>query len=168
MKKIYAFINGGSYGFYQSVALSEDGYVLAKHVSKSETWAKHDLGIGSDWKHEHYDQHFGAGNWCLEWVDDPAVHTGLKKALERNRIMAAITVGNTMTDTFPMWVIYERPRDFPDGFIVRRWDINGPDPIPGPAYAEPTLEAARRHVPPGLVRLPRFENDEPHIVEAWL
>ena len=73
-----------------------------------------------------------------------------------------------MTDVFSMWVIYERPRDFPQGFIVRRWDITGPGPTPGPAYAELTLEAARRHVPPGLECLPRFENDEPTIVEAWL
>ncbi len=87
-KKIFAFNNGGSPGFYGGVAVGEDGACLAQHLSSSEGFLRHDLGVTSDWKHENYDKHFGAGNWEIEWVptDQVMTHPGLLKAIELNKV----------------------------------------------------------------------------------
>jgi hypothetical protein len=69
MNKIFCFINGGSPGWYNVAALAEDGYCLAGHLSSSEGWAKHDIGIGSDWKHEQYKAHYPDG-YELVWLND--------------------------------------------------------------------------------------------------
>lgn len=91
MKKIYCFNNGGSPGLLSAIALAEDGKVLAGHCCSSEHWMHHDLGIvGSNWKHEYYDAHFGKGQWELEWVDEPMTHEGCA---------AAIALANAETDT---------------------------------------------------------------------
>ncbi|MHB0764702.1 hypothetical protein ACYCFC_10070 [Stutzerimonas sp. NM35] len=86
MNKIFCFINGGAPGLYSAVAVAEDGTCLAGHASSSDGWARHDLGIGSNWKHEHYDAHYGVGNWELEWVDNPRDHAGMAEALRLNRL----------------------------------------------------------------------------------
>ena len=68
-----------------------------------------------------------------------------------------------------MWVIYERPLDYPDSFVVRRWWAEA-----GKANADPqaalfkTLEEARASLPRGLYCLGRTEGDEPQIREVWL
>jgi hypothetical protein len=67
-------------------ALADDGNGLAQHLCSSPIFARHDIGMdGSTLKHEHYDKHFGAGNWQLEWVDDPVNHSGWQAALGLNR-----------------------------------------------------------------------------------
>ena len=83
--KIFCFSNGGSPGFLSAVALADDGNVLAGHCCSHEVYMKHDLGITSDWKHDQYDKHFGAGNWELEWVGDTAGHEGFRAALALNQ-----------------------------------------------------------------------------------
>lgn len=89
MKKIFCFNNGGSGGMYQAVAIAEDGTCVAQHCCSHEGWMKHDLGMTSDWKHENYNAHYGAGNWELEWVDDPKAHAGLTEAIRLNALQAA-------------------------------------------------------------------------------
>lgn len=88
-KKIYGFNNGGSTGWYSAVAIGEDGAHLASHICSSEGFMPHDLGMDgrSDWKHDIYDKHFGAGNWETEFVSYGNVekHAGLQKALELNK-----------------------------------------------------------------------------------
>ena len=66
------------------MAICEDGYCLAVHVSSIEGWAKHDIGLTSDWKHEIYREHCPDG-YELEWVDKPKEHTGLMAAYELNQ-----------------------------------------------------------------------------------
>jgi hypothetical protein len=67
------------------------------------------------------------------------------------------------------WVIYNHPRDYPDHFVLRRWDIFAGDCVPSPdAVLAGTLEEIREHVPPGLYCLQRFANDDPSIVEVWI
>lgn len=85
-KKIYVFINGGSPGWYSVMALSEDGYYLAGHISSNKGWAKHDIGLTSNWKHDHYDEAYSDG-WELEWVEQDYVklHEGVMKAYELNQ-----------------------------------------------------------------------------------
>lgn len=86
MHKIYAFNNGGSHGFMSAVAIGDDGHVLAGHCCSSVGFMPHDLGVTSDWKHEHYDKHFGKGNWEIEWVpcDKRDTHEGFRAALKLN------------------------------------------------------------------------------------
>lgn len=68
------------------------------------------------------------------------------------------------------WVIYDHPRDFPDKYVMRRWEIRQPAEIVATddmALAN-TLEEIRLSVPQGLYRLERFRDDDPSIVEVWL
>jgi hypothetical protein len=68
-----------------------------------------------------------------------------------------------------MWVIYFDPTDYPEKWVVRRWDVG-----PGVARPQPqvaicdSLAAARGIVPFGLTRLDRAAADEPQIKEVWL
>ena len=50
-------------------ALAEDGTGLASHLSSNEGFSKHDMGLTSDWKHEHYQKVYPNG-FELVWVDD--------------------------------------------------------------------------------------------------
>lgn len=67
------------------------------------------------------------------------------------------------------WVIYKHPRDYPDKFVMRRWNITAGMMMATEEMATAdTLSEIRKHVPPGLFRLARFEDDDPCIVEVWL
>ena len=75
---ITAFINGtfGSLGDLVVMAVDEDGFVLASHVSSSESWARRDIGVGrkddehrTTWKDERYDGRYPDG-WVVEWTSD--------------------------------------------------------------------------------------------------
>ena len=72
--------------------------------------------------------------------------------------------------TLPMWVIYERPRDYPNGYVVRRHVV-----VPGSGiWVDPiavgvsSLELARREIPQGLFRRGRQDGDDPAIKEVWI
>lgn len=68
-----------------------------------------------------------------------------------------------------MFTVFELPRDYPSHWVVRRMFVlpSGElmsDVVPRLA---PDLEGARELVPPGLYCQPRYERDDPHIVEVW-
>lgn len=88
MKKIFCFNNGGSENFLSAVAIAEDGTCVAQHCCSHEGYMRHDLGLTSDWKHDNYNAHYGAGNWELEWVDSPKSHPGLTEAIRFNQLQA--------------------------------------------------------------------------------
>jgi hypothetical protein len=73
--------------------------------------------------------------------------------------------------TLNMYVIYERPRDFPGGYVMRRWVVGA---VPGEPTATdemataPTLDLIRVFVPSYCVRIERDPNDDPKILEVWL
>jgi len=84
-KKIFCFVNSGKGTDCQAVmALCADGVFLASHISSSEGFARHDIGITSDWKHDTYKKHCPEG-FDLEWVDDPLNHPELMAAYELNQ-----------------------------------------------------------------------------------
>lgn len=85
--KIYCLNNGGSPGWLHAVAVGHDGHILAEHICSHEFYMQHDLGMGSTWKHESYDKHFGKDNWELEWVETDKLdsHEGLRQAIELNK-----------------------------------------------------------------------------------
>lgn len=73
-------------------------------------------------------------------------------------------------DRLSIWTVYTRPKDFPHvPFVARRHEITqrGPRPTTDVVTAE-TLEDVRGKLPPGLVCMARFDEDEPQIVECWL
>ena len=65
-------------------ALAEDGHVLAEHLSSSMDFAKHDMGLTSDWKHDRYAA-YALDGFELEWVDDTNRHAGWIVAFEKNQ-----------------------------------------------------------------------------------
>ena len=84
--KIYlwaAEIQWGSYGRmrneFLAYALAEDGTGLCSHLSSSVGWAKHDVGLTSNWKHDLYDEHYPDG-YELVWLDNPETDPGWLKA----------------------------------------------------------------------------------------
>lgn len=77
-----------------------------------------------------------------------------------------------MSDSLSIYTIYDHPKDFPDGFICRRFESTGV-PVARVIACEvvgtgETLEQVRQCLPPGLVRLDRHPNDDPNIIETWL
>jgi len=64
-------------------ALAEDGTGLGSHLSSSVAFAKHDMGLTSDWHHESYRKHCPNG-YDLEWIDDPPNHAGWMAAMVLN------------------------------------------------------------------------------------
>jgi hypothetical protein len=68
------------------MAMADDGHVLATHICSAVYFMPGDLGIDGDWsgKHKTYNEHFGEGNWQLEWVDDARTHPGLLAAYALN------------------------------------------------------------------------------------
>jgi hypothetical protein len=88
MKKIFCFVNSGKGSDMQVViALCEDGHCLANHLSSNEGWARHDIGITSDWKHENYKEHCPDG-YELVWVENPEESEDVDKAYQLNQILA--------------------------------------------------------------------------------
>lgn len=66
------------------------------------------------------------------------------------------------------WCVYDRPRDFPNSAVARRFVGESPTPY---AIVGPSVEAVRAALAalrPGLVCLARSPGDDPCIVEVWL
>lgn len=68
------------------------------------------------------------------------------------------------------YTIYERPRDYPEGYVVRAFHIvrGQTEPLPDPgSWKVATLELARAVIPEGLVNIGRQPGDDIHILEVW-
>jgi hypothetical protein len=82
------------------------------------------------------------------------------------------TPRRTMSGTvMEMYVVYKRPKDYPDHYVLRKWIIGAAKdrPLPSEWFAlADTLDAIRAQVPNGFIRLERDPNDEPQIVECWI
>jgi hypothetical protein len=63
------------------------------------------------------------------------------------------------------WTIYQQPKDFPDGFVVRLFHNALPTDI---FYFTETLEEARAYIPRSKNLVGRHPQDPPSIVETWL
>jgi len=69
-------------------ALAEDGEGLAECCAPDVESAKRGIGLTSQSNHKSYATHYPDG-YDLEWVNDPANHSGWQRALKRNRAKAA-------------------------------------------------------------------------------
>ena len=68
-----------------------------------------------------------------------------------------------------MWVIYERPSDFPDHFVARRFEIRlGGVMWTFETRTADTLEEVRKLIPPGLFPLHRCDQDDAVITSGIL
>lgn len=73
-------------------------------------------------------------------------------------------------DALQMWTIYERPKDYPESFVVREWWLTsgGIAALAPPVAVVGTLDEARAAVPAGKRNLGRPSEVDPVIVEVWL
>lgn len=71
-----------------------------------------------------------------------------------------------MTDyRLAMWVVCERPSDYPQGYTARLWRDNERQDI---VLTDATLAGIRAKLPPDLFPLAPSPGDDPCIVEVWL
>lgn len=68
------------------------------------------------------------------------------------------------SNALEIWVIYDKPKDFPDHFVARKWLNDTPTQE---VRQSDSLEALRRMLPEGLYRQPRDKHDDLTIVESW-
>lgn len=68
------------------------------------------------------------------------------------------------------WTIYERPRDYPNCYVARRFALKEGEPNPTTEHLiSHNLEALRGFMQRnGLALIPRSEGDDPVIVETWM
>jgi hypothetical protein len=68
-----------------------------------------------------------------------------------------------------LWTVYDKPKDHPQGYVVRRFDCTAEGPIATADAYSGDLELIRDTLwRAGLIQLARNPDDEPQIVETWL
>jgi hypothetical protein len=68
-----------------------------------------------------------------------------------------------------VWTIYDRPSDFPDGCIARRFEVAAGKTTATRDTVTGKLDDIRAAFwKAGLMKLSRRDGDEPHIVESWV
>lgn len=69
-----------------------------------------------------------------------------------------------------LWVIYDHPLDFPDGFVLRaQWAMrSGAIQVDRVAWYAKTADELRSIVPPDLFCISRQPDDPKVILETWL
>lgn len=65
-----------------------------------------------------------------------------------------------------VWVIYDHPKDFPNEFVARKYDLDLPTDT---LIQAPTLSHLQEtFIKMGLTKIPRHPNDDPCITESWI
>ena len=69
----------------------------------------------------------------------------------------------------PLVTIYEKPADFPDEYVARIWDGQGPRAT-NIIVKGKSVEELRKDIAAAGFKIcyPRAAGDEPHIVETWM
>lgn len=69
-----------------------------------------------------------------------------------------------------VWVIYERPKDHPQGYVLRcQWVMKDKTiKLDHIAWYAKDADDLRSIVPPGLVRIGHQSNEDPCILETWI
>lgn len=74
-------------------------------------------------------------------------------------------------DSVAVWAIFERPLDYPHGYVLRPQFVSRKDRSISAwnyMWVAPTLKEIRSALPPGLVLFPRLDEDPPFLVESWM
>lgn len=75
----------------------------------------------------------------------------------------------TMTNNqLSIWAVYERPLDYPEKFVARRWVATPQPSATNDVLLADDLDSLRKLLPPGLEQMPRQQGDDPVIVESWI
>lgn len=87
--------------------------------------------------------------------------------MNESKIVDTLKRVDTRGLLLPMAVIYEKPKDFPENYVVRIWDTTKPTNI---VYVSDDLEKCRKEINElGLMLRMGAENaDDPCIVEVWI
>ena len=76
---------------------------------------------------------------------------------------------NRSANALPMWIVYDRPADYPQHVVARQWLVLAGRLIAtNDILIADDLEALREQLPPGLIPLARNDIDPPSVVETWL
>jgi hypothetical protein len=74
-----------------------------------------------------------------------------------------------VSDDLPMWTVFERPDDYPDGFIARLFLVrHSVVRATTTVVFGDTLDDVRAQLPPDLYNLGRQAGDKPSVVETWI
>lgn len=74
-----------------------------------------------------------------------------------------------MSETLSLWTVYEKPADFPNHYVARRFEVQGiQHSATNDHIVADSLGSLRNMLPQGLRCIPRFPQDDPHIVEVWI
>lgn len=78
-----------------------------------------------------------------------------------------------MTGHLDIWTIYDHPKDFPDAFIARRFEVRsttegGPQATADVIVSGNLKDIRREMRNRGLVCLTRQDEDDSAIIETWL
>lgn len=66
------------------------------------------------------------------------------------------------------YVIYDHPKDKPEHYVIRRWEIHGTHVKECEAFGYKKLEDARSVLPDGVTCLSKMPGDDPSILEVWI
>ena len=66
-----------------------------------------------------------------------------------------------------IWTIWIDRPEHPRKHVVRRHEIPIKSPKPLDEHVADSLEEARAHLPPGVVKAARNEREDPALVELW-
>lgn len=69
-----------------------------------------------------------------------------------------------------IWTIYDHPKDFPGGYVARRWDVTpvGSKPTCEHIYSDDLEQLRDEMATRMLTCIPRQDLDDPVILESWL
>jgi hypothetical protein len=68
-----------------------------------------------------------------------------------------------------IWTVYRNPKDYPGQFVARKCFATAPKPtVTTDMFVADSLDEIHALLPRGLMRIPRYEADDPAIVEVWL
>jgi hypothetical protein len=70
-----------------------------------------------------------------------------------------------------IWVIYDHPKDYPDEYVARLWQVgpNGETTCKSSVIRTKVVDKLRRiFMKSGLVRMDRSDIDDDCILETWL
>jgi hypothetical protein len=77
-----------------------------------------------------------------------------------------------LTNSWPRFgAVYYRPRDNPNKWVARRFEVGGgrPDRLPtSDMFVADSVEELRALLPLGLTCIPRNPSDHPVVIESWL
>jgi hypothetical protein len=71
-------------------------------------------------------------------------------------------------DLLLLWTIYEKPLDYPGGYVLRAYTVGREgDPFRQEKFYATSAQELRDSMPPTLNCLGRHYDDDPAILETW-